>query len=257
MMTRAQLKALLKAPQLGLSKQQASLASGFVDFDANGSIDPSALAPMLYDVIVEAIAKALAMQDLGEIGKEVERICEQYDKDGSGFIDPRVLKRALTSGFPFLNTFQINSLVSDPRAPTNGDGELAWREYLPKLTSMLKAMSDPNAIRERAEMAARAEFQPAALMSGKEKEEFEEMMRVLFEEADTDHNGTLDREEFKQCMLRAELGLVEWDIEELFEMFDEDKSGALDMSEFLNGGYEVIADLARERAINYSMGEDY
>ena len=51
-------------------------------------------------------------------------------------------------------------------------------------------------------------------------------------------------------IMRADLGLSGGDIIDLFDMFDQDKSGNIDMSEFLQGGYEVIGDLARERAIN-------
>jgi len=248
-LTRPQLKALLKAPQLGLSKQQAALASNLVDFDANGSIAASVLAPNLYSVIVDAVAKALSMQNLGMVGEEIERICGFYDKDESGFLDRVILKQAIQSNFQFLSTFQLNALVNDPRAPTNAEGAIAWREYLPKLTALIKAMGDPAAIHERMEMAARAEFQPAALMNGQEQAEFVEMMKGFFMEADTDNNGTLDKAEFLTCLKQAELGLVDGEILGLFDMFDQDMSGSIDMEEFLEGAYDILADLARERAL--------
>mmetsp|Transcript_59071 Transcript_59071/g.117393 ORF Transcript_59071/g.117393 Transcript_59071/m.117393 type:complete len:499 (-) Transcript_59071:423-1919(-) len=253
MVTRSQLKGLLKSPQLGLSKQQASMAAALINFDANGAIDAATLAPTLHGILVTAIAKALSMQNLGEVAAEVERLCEFFDKEKTGFLDPPLLKQAISSGFNFLTRLQINSIVSDSRAPTNEAGQVCWREYLPRLSTMIKAMGDPEAIRERAELAARAEYQPAALMSGHEQEQFFAMMKGLFEEADTDKNGSLDRKEFQKCMLEADLGLSEVDIIDLFEMFDEDGSGELDMNEFLTGGYDVISDLARERAINELM----
>ena len=51
------------------------------------------------------------------------------------------------------------------------------------------------------------------------------------------------------------MGLMSRDIDDLFTMFDEDGNGELDINEFLTGGYEVIADLARERAIAQFMYE--
>jgi len=203
----------------------------------------------LYSVIVDAVAKALSMQNLGMVGEEIERICGFYDKDESGFLDRVILKQAIQSNFQFLSTFQLNALVNDPRAPTNAEGAIAWREYLPKLTALIKAMGDPAAIHERMEMAARAEFQPAALMNGQEQAEFVEMMKGFFMEADTDNNGTLDKAEFLTCLKQAELGLVDGEILGLFDMFDQDMSGSIDMEEFLEGAYDILADLARERAL--------
>ena len=95
---------------------------------------------------------------------------------------PNLLKQALSTGFGFLTRLQVNSLVSDPKIPTNAEGDVAWREFLPKLTALVKGMSDPKAIHERSELAARAEFQPAALMDGKDQEAFFEMLKGLFAE---------------------------------------------------------------------------
>jgi len=86
-------------------------------------------------------------------------------------------------------------------------------------------------------------------MNGQEQAEFVEMMKGFFMEADTDNNGTLDKAEFLTCLKQAELGLVDGEILGLFDMFDQDMSGSIDMEEFLEGAYDILADLARERAL--------
>ena len=134
-------------------------------------------------------------------------ICDFYDKESTGFLDPRVLKAALAQNCEFLSQLQLNSLISDPAVPTNGEGQIAWREYLPRLTALIKAMGDPAAIHEKSEMAARAEFQPAELMSVKEQAQFEEMLKGLFAQADSDGDGELDMAEFRECMIQADFGL--------------------------------------------------
>jgi len=254
-LTRPELKALLKSPQLGLSKHQASMASNNVDFDAEGKVAVVELAPNMYEILIVAIGKGLASQNLGQMGEEIEMICDFYDKESTGFLDPRVLKAALAQNCEFLSQLQLNSLISDPVVPTNGEGQIAWREYLPRLTALIKAMGDPAAIHEKSEMAARAEFQPAELMSVKEQAQFEEMLKGLFAQADTDGDGELDMAEFRECMIQADFGLSPAEIDDLFNLFDTDASGTLSLEEFIVSGYDVMSDMARERAIMNAMYE--
>ena len=59
-------------------------------------------------VLVSSIATALAMQNLGEVGEELTRLCEFYDKEATGLLDPRVLKDLLQTNFSFLTRLQVN-----------------------------------------------------------------------------------------------------------------------------------------------------
>ena len=45
---------------------------------------------------------------------------------------------------------------------------------------MVKAMTDPETILERLEMADRAQFTPLEVMGGREKAQMEDMLRTLF-----------------------------------------------------------------------------
>jgi hypothetical protein len=253
LLSRAQVKALLKTPKLGISKQQSNSAATAVEFDAGGMVAASALAPQLYDLIVRVVAQSLAMDAAGDVGKEVEQLCEHYDKEGTGFLDPRVLKEALKFGFQYLTRLQANALVSDPAAPVNEVGHIAWRVYLPKLVAVIKAMGDPAAIRERAEIAGRAEFQPVELMSGRDKEAINTMLTGLFQNADADQSGYLDHAEFKKCMAEADLGLRDADINDLLYEFDANGDGKISLEEFAALAYEFILTITRERAINQSL----
>ncbi|EKX36017.1 hypothetical protein GUITHDRAFT_117805 [Guillardia theta CCMP2712] len=55
----------------------------------------------------------------------------------------------------------------------------------------------------------------------------------LFIQADTNQNGRLDKKEFKELMLRADLGLSKEDIKLIFMEADVDDSGSLEYEEFI------------------------
>ena len=118
---------------------------------------------------------------------------------------------------------------------------------------MINAMLDPAAIAERAEMAARAEFQPVAMMSGQEREQFEAMIKGLFMQADADGSGALDAKEFRACLETADLGFSKGDIQYLLESFDADGDKQISLDEFTSLSYDVLVNVARERSIMAAM----
>ena len=55
----------------------------------------------------------------------------------------------------------------------------------------------------------------------------------LFEAADTDHSGSLDRFEFRRAMRRLGIGLSSAQVEQLVEAVDSDRSGEISYEEFV------------------------
>lgn len=60
--TRAQLKAALKSPKLGLSPTQINLAVLNVTFPPGGKVDANIVAPIMYDILVQGTMQALQQQ---------------------------------------------------------------------------------------------------------------------------------------------------------------------------------------------------
>jgi Ca2+-binding EF-hand superfamily protein len=252
-LSKAQVKGLLKQPSFGLSKQQVSSAIAAVGFGSDGLIESAGLAANLYEILLAVVASALQMQSLGALGDEIVKVFTVYDKEDTGYLQPKVAKTALLQAFPFTTRVQINALISDPSAPYSEEGKLCWREYLPKITGCIQAMGDPAAIRERSELAARAEFQPVQMMSHVDREGFESSLRQLFNEADKDGNGVLDPHEFRRCLGEADLGLSHADMQDLMDHADADGDALISIDEFVQLAYGVLAQLSRERAIMKAM----
>ena len=255
MFSKSQLKAFLKSPSLGLSKAQANAAVAEVGFDAEGMVAVATLEAGLYQIVIKVIADALAMQNLGEVGEELAGLFGHYDKEDSGLLDKKVVRTALLQGYPFLTKLQVAGVLND--APTSDEGLLRWKEFLPKLTSLVKAMGDPAAIRERAEMSLRAEFQPIEFMSHLDREKFEQQTAALFAEADKDGNGVLDVHEFQRVLGEGSLGLSRGEIDMLRDIFDTDGDALISLDEFQSLAYNQLAQIARERAIMDAMEMSY
>jgi len=253
-MSKAQVKALLKQPTFGLSKQQVNSAVAAITFGADGTVDAAQLGPKLYDILLNTVATALQVQNLGHTGEMLEGVFAQYDKDNTGFVDVKIFKDALLRSFGFLSRVQVNALLADASAPYNAEGQIGWREYMPKLATLINAAGDPAAIQERAEMAARAEFQPVELMGDVDRADFEGKLKHLFTEADEDGNGYLDAFEFRRCLGQSsDLGLSAADVSYLQEEADADGDGMISYEEFVTIAYDALANLSREKAIMQAM----
>ena len=249
--SRNQLKALLKSPALGLSKQQANQAAHAVAYDGEGVVSVATLSTTLYDIVLNVVADALRQQNLGEVGAELTAIFTHYDKSGSGFIEVKVARTALLQSFEFITRLQATALFND--APTNDEGLVDWKAFLPKLTALLKAMGDPMAIRERNALAIRSNFTPMEMMSHLDKQQFESTIAALFKDADKDGNGTLDVHEFQRLLGDSSIGLKKQEIDGLRNYFDTDHSGDISLAEFQDIAYNVLGQISRERAIMEAM----
>lgn len=252
--SRNQLKALLKAPALGLSKQQANQAAQEVTYDASGAVGLDALVtPLngLYETVIGVVAEALRQANTGEVGAELTQIFEYYDKESTGLLEKKVARSALLNGYPFITRLQATSLFSD--APTDESGLVQWKTFLPKLTALIKAMGDPQAIRERAELQLRSEFTPVEMMSHLDQQQFERTIAALFKEADQDGNGQLDVHEFQRVLGNPDIGLRLEEIDALRDFFDSDGDAMISLQEFTEMAYNSLGQLAREREIMKAM----
>ncbi|KAL1496104.1 hypothetical protein AB1Y20_014729 [Prymnesium parvum] len=247
--SRSALKQALAAPSLGLNKQVIGLAA---DAAIKGAaVDAADLALEIRERVISAMAQLMSLQSLDRIGEELDSIFSKADEEKSGTLPRRTIKDVLGRNFPMLTRVQLNALVN--HAPLDEAGVVLWRQYMPQLAMMLKAMLDPSTVGERAQLASRAEFLPVQLMNGRQREEMEAMLKALFEESDTNQDGYLDRDEYEECLVNADLGFTDPEINLLLDVFDGSTDGMLSYTEFADMAYDVLVHAAREKAIVDSM----
>lgn len=61
--------------------------------------------------------------------------------------------------------------------------------------------------------------------------------------------------QFQAALVKSDLGLTGEDIAILMDMFDEDGNGTITLEEFLNGAYDVLLSLLREKEILKAQNE--
>jgi Ca2+-binding EF-hand superfamily protein len=95
------------------------------------------------------------------------------------------------------------------------------------------------------------------------KDQTEKMLR-FFQHADTDGNGSLSKEEFKECLGKDKvqewmnaMGLDTHQVEKVFTLFDVDKSGTISPEELVAGTLQLKGQAkAMELALVRAMVED-
>merc|ERR1719421_1434958 len=95
---------------------------------------------------------------------------------------------------------------------SNGDGKISYTEFMPIALQILKEITRDNldaraAAAEALDQAARQTAQ--TLVDNMTDEQLQETLVEIFVSADSDGNGTLEFEEFQQCLRDTDLGFTD------------------------------------------------
>lgn len=166
----------------------------------------------------------------------------EYDDDQDGYLDRHEFKTLLTSTDLGLSTKDVRRIMSE--ADENEDGVLEYREFVPimvELIHSMKAKEDAKAAAEEDEVDAR-EAVEMHLLHGIPREQLEQMMFTVFNSADSDGSGALDRKEFARCLKSAELGLTRKEINLLLSEVDADGDGMVTYEEFVPLCFNILVE---------------
>ena len=130
---------------------------------------------------------------------------------------------------------------------------LSFAEFAPLAYDLLvEHMAVAIEKEHNAGMAKRSEA--ALILSRLTKEDLEETIMGLFQEADNDSSGMIEKSEFAHAMREANIGLKDEEIDLLYDKVDTDGDGNVNYSEFAPLCYDILVEvLARQLA---SAGED-
>merc|ERR1712070_504235 len=112
-----------------------------------------------------------------------------------------------------------------------------YNEFVPVAAAVIESIYSVETQRQKAELLARAEIDPVALLRGRDRSEVEDRFRQLFHEYDIDSNGTLDIDEFSRCLQSTDLGLDTDQINTLMLSADSNEDGMIDYAEFMIFAY--------------------
>mmetsp|Transcript_24590 Transcript_24590/g.58122 ORF Transcript_24590/g.58122 Transcript_24590/m.58122 type:complete len:155 (+) Transcript_24590:156-620(+) len=146
-----------------------------------------------------------------------------------------------------LSRMQANAMVA--AAPEEEDGTISVDKFVPAAVAMLRALSAPSAVSERARMLERADFTPIELMGGRERAAMEANFVDAFLKYDVDKNHFLDENEFELCLNSAALGLERHEMYALMGLADHNSDGQIDVKEFVACAYAHLLHIKREQKI--------
>ena len=120
-------------------------------------------------------------------------------------------QNVLTAARLDLSKADVRGVMAEVDA--NGDGVPEYREFLPAMVQLISGLNTRK--RERlAAVEAEAEREEVSaevtdmLLHGMRREELEALMLSVFQAADADNSGYLDRREFQACLDRGEMKVL-------------------------------------------------
>ena len=166
----------------------------------------------------------------------------RYDADQNGYLDRNEFKAVLADAELGLTKKEARRVMAE--ADENDDGVLEYREFVPVMVEIihgLQARARAAEVREAQTAEARESVQ-MHLLHGMPRDELEDMMRNVFEAADADGSGALDRREFARCLRSAELGLTRKEINLLLTEVDENGDGLISYEEFTPLCFNILVE---------------
>ena len=190
----------------------------------------------------------------------IENIFNAYDDDGSGFLDRAEFHRVFQDlvGELGMNPDYAKRLSDEvlDATDTNADGKVSKAEFTPLAVDIVSAIID-EAENHKFEEEQNSASNPAAatnyvdaahqiLVHDLTREELTAALADIFNSADEDGNGTLDREEFARCLQDVSVDLTDDEINYLLANVDENDDGVIDFKEFQPVAFNLLLQVMAE-----------
>ena len=127
-------------------------------------------------------------------------------------------------------------------ADEDEDGMINYHEFVPVAVQVLQGYhARKHAMEHKAKDEENArELAMDYLLHGMTREELEATMFNLFQKADADGDGFLNRDEFRSCINDASLGLTRREVNLLMAEADEDEDGKVSYEEFVPLCFDLL-----------------
>lgn len=232
------------------------------DSNDDGVVDYYEFLPVAADIIqtVYADVTSRAQDENRMIHQLIENIFNAYDDDGSGFLDRAEFHRVFQDlvGELGMNPDYAKRLSDEvlDATDTNADGKVSKAEFTPLAVDIVSAIID-EAENHKFEEEQNSASNPAAatnyvdaahqiLVHDLTKEELQAALADIFDSADEDGSGTLDREEFARCLREVAVDLTDDEINYLLANVDENDDGVIDFREFQPVAFNLLLQVMAE-----------
>merc|ERR1711970_110273 len=136
-------------------------------------------------------------------------------------------------------------------ADVNNDGSIEYREFVPVMIDIIEtanAVTSNMAANEEAQLQAWDAAQ-AYILEGMSREELEAAAFGIFQAADVDNSGFLDRQEFIACLRALDLGVTKKEIQFAMAHVDVNHDGVVSYEEFLPLCFDIFVEIVKDKIV--------
>merc|ERR1719272_1598538 len=161
-----------------------------------------------------------------ELAVYLKQMYTAADADNSGYLDETEMVMLLQNSGLDLNQRAIRRVMEE--ADTNDDGRIDYDEFVPLMANLFDSMK---VIHDAVDSAAAEEAAAAAaseqLFENIPAAQLDASILSMFQTADSDESGQLDRKEFMEAMRQLDFGLSRKEIQALMGFIDKDRDGKI------------------------------
>jgi len=252
-LSRKEFKECMKNAELGLTRQEINALMAEVDVDGDGNISLDEFDGIFFEILVE-IVKAAALEEsrnADELTMYLLEIFRGADLEGQGLLHKQDIIDLLRRGDFGLTKIQVLAVISE--AQMDEHGFIQYETLAGLAATMIKSIWEQNQDLERAEkMAVIHQESSDEFLFGRPRDEVLQEITDVFTAYDKDKNGTLDPQEFRDCLNQTGVlgrALDAKEVNVVMMGIDEDDDGKVNYEEFINFALEILDYYYREQRL--------
>lgn len=136
-------------------------------------------------------------------------------------------------------------------ADENDDGMIDFNEFLPLAMSIFEAIYAKQDLHVHEQQAV--DKASDLLLHGMSREELEAMLHQLFDNADEEKKGYLDRQQFGKVLRDSNFGFTRREINVLMNQVDENEDGVIEFKEFVPLAFDLCVGIMARSLANQDL----
>jgi Ca2+-binding EF-hand superfamily protein len=163
------------------------------------------------------------------------------DEEGKGYLSRAQATTVVTNLAAQLsfNSSQVQYIMTE--ADENNDGMIDFNEFLPLMMELIQLLIAKGDV--EAKLAQNEAEVEDKLLHGMDRATLNNLLLSIFQSADADGSGALDRREFQNALKSADLGLTRKEINGLLHAVDENEDGEISYEEFAPVAFDLCVQI--------------
>lgn len=200
-LSRKEMRECMKNAELGLTRQEINALMSEIDADGDDNISLDEFDTIFFEMLVEIVSMQAIEEsrNADELTTYLLEIFRGADLEGQGLLHKQDVLDLLRRGDFGLTKIQVLAVISEAEMDEHG-----FIQYEPLATfaaAMIKSIWEQSKDQNRAEKLSRIHQESSEdFIFGRPRKEVLDEITQLFGQYDADGNGTLDVQEFRQCL---------------------------------------------------------